>query len=452
MPTQALWKSYVPVGTQTAARKNPMSILPDIKEKVKTLDPEWTPALSMLSYFPSGRPAQNKKVWIAQHYGFDHWDVVTAVTVGAAPNNRFARLTISNKPRLNKSTVFYSPQDVLRLPNDQVVEIVMTENAAYDVNGQSITLPIGLTGNTTTRSAPGTIVVRAVQEEPIRPFTRGDIIWMGRTIWESQPVGGLPRAEDIVYTYNFVEHMEEIFEITEDQQNFYKTRFGFEQANKQLELLKRRIHKNVDYRIMWGQRAVNFDQFNRPTYRMAGIMEQIRTNITYYNPDTTDDFETLVSEFMYQQAFRHNPNGNTKVGLAGPRFLNNFQYAFKSMRRHDTNDAKVTPGLNIDTYNFMGFNLKLVLNPAFRHDTYLQDWLVVIDPVEFELKTNKGFVTKQYASSKPSNPDRGRVDGWAIEWQGTILGNFEETSAVLRTAAAMPPPAAPPAPPEGGEG
>ena len=86
------------------------------------------------------------------------------------------------------------------------------------------------------------------------------------------------------------------------------------------------------------------------------------------------------------------------------------------------------PGLDIQTYTWMGFMLDLVRNEIFRLDTKHADWMVVVDPAQLELRLQKNY------NSFPWDLPTEREEKVVIEWQGTIAHHLEEHHAILRTA------------------
>lgn len=421
-------------GKRTTTNVNPQSVKPDLSAQVRSLSPEAMPMISLLEKIGSGPKPKNKRVGTRKHYAFDHLDTATAVTVGTAGEERFAQLTMAqvSRPQV-RGAMFYQPQDKLTIvETGQVVEVWITPDAAYKVNGSEVTLTAGLTGGTTTRSAAGTICVRVV--EPVNFIDPGgatDTYFLGRTIWESQPVEAVGVMEDELFDFNFVEHKETVVEATNDQIEFIETYGGLGSTDDfsfQQKQTFSNMKKDVNYLSFWGERAVNFDQPSRPTYHMRGLMNAIQTNVTVYNPTATADFENLVSEFMYKQAFRYNNGSNRKMAFCGPNFLHNFNKAFREYRRSDINVSKQMPGLDIQTYTWMGYTLDLVRNEIFRLDTKHADWCVVVDPAQAELRVAKNFETFPY------NLANEREKKIASEWQGTIAWHLEEHHALLRTA------------------
>lgn len=420
-------------GVRTTQTVDPMSqALPELSAQIRTLSPEAMPIISVLEKIGKGPAPKTKKVEVRKHYGFDHLDFISAVTVGTAAETRFANITVdqSSRPQ-TRGSMFYRPQDkIYIMATQQVVEVVMTEDAAYQVNGADISLTTGLTGNTATRSAPGTIVVRVVQPVNFTSFTTSHMLYLDRTIWESQTVGAESVQEETVFDYNFVEHKEAVIEVTEDQMNFVQMRGTMNDFSWQQTQMIERFKKSIAYSATFGDRAVNYDQNNRPTYHMRGLIPSIQTNVTVYDPTTTTDFETLVSEFMYKQAFRYNNGLKRKIAFAGGNFMNNFNKAFKEFRRSDFNQSKQTPGLQIESYHWMGYTIDLVRNELFRLDTPQSDWLCVMDPAQAELRVAKNFETWPYGGRVIGERNKKLV----VEWQGTIAYHLEEHHALLRTA------------------
>lgn len=420
---------------RTTQTVNPQGVLPDVSAQIHSLSPETMPLISILEKIGSGPAPRNKKVQQRRHYEFDHLDLATATLAGVIGDGetRFARLTMeqSSRPQM-RGSMYYQPQDkLLIVETGQVVEVWITPDAAYKINGSEVTLSTTITGNTTTRSLAGTIVVRVVEQVNWIPVTgTTQTYFLGRTIWESQPVEAMPTQEDLIYDYNYVEHFEDVLICTEDQMNFIEMHGKLNDWSFQQKNTVTRMKKNLSYRSFWGERAVNYDQPNRPTFHMRGIMNAIRTNVTVYDPGTTASFENLMGEFIFKQAFKFNNGTKRKLAFAGGQFMHNFNNAFKDQRRSDINVAKQMPGLDIQTYTWMGFTLDLVRNEIFRLDTPHSDWCVVIDPSQAELRVKKNFESWKFGGRAVGE----REDKLAFEWQGTIAYHLEEHHALLRTA------------------
>lgn len=417
-------------GVRTTQTVNPQTIVPDIDERIRTLAPESTPLIWLGEKLGKGGAPKSKKVQVMQYYEFDHVDTVTAVTMGTASEVRFMRLTMAqiSRPTTN-GTMYYYPQDKFWIPETgQTVEVVITPDAAMVVNGSEITLTGGLTGNTTTRTAGSDIVVRVVDQVPAITWTGGDIFFMGRSISESQDIEAQSAQRDVMFDCNYVEHKEAVYICTEDQTKFIQQYGKLNDLTWQQEQMIKEFKKSVEYSAFFGERAVNYDQNNRPTFHMRGLIPTIRTNVTVYNPDYTDDFEQMVSSFMLEQAFRYNTDGvNSKIAFCGARFLHNFNLAFREYRRSDISKNMQTPGLDIHSYHWMGNTLHLVRNDVFRQGTALENWCAVVEPSEAEWRVAKNFESRTFDVAYE------RLHKLMVEWQGTIAWHCEEKHALLRT-------------------
>lgn len=420
-------------GLRTTQTVNPQDVLPDIQEKIHTLAPESMPLITLLEKFGKGPDPKSKKVEVRKYYEFDPLDTVTALTVGITGNTetRFARLSLAQASRpLTNSTMYYQPQDKFYIvETGQTVEVVMTPDAAFQTQaGSDITLSTALTGNTTTRSAAGTVVVRVVEPVDFISFTApGSVIYLGRTIWESQDIQATPAQRDVIYDYNFVEHKEKVIECTEDQMDFIQRRGTIDDFSFQQKEMIKEFKSEINHTSFFSERSVNYDIPNRPTYHMRGAIPAIRTNVQVYNPAVTTDFEQLTSTFMLRQAFRYQGKPR-KMAFAGVGFLNNFNNAFREYRRSDINVAKQTPGLSITTYEWNNRLIDMVHCEVFRMGTDMENWLMVVDPQQAEYRVKRNFVTRPY--SLPTQ----RLNNLMVEWQGTIAFHLEEHMALLRTA------------------
>jgi hypothetical protein len=427
-------------GVRTSTSIDPRLVLEDIDEKIRRLSPEQTPLQTLSEYLGRGPKPKSHRVLVIQEYGFDHYDYATNVVMGerdaTKDERRYARFSVLQASRPGTAAnMYYAPQDKFYIvATGDVVEVVMTPTESIQVGPQAfLSLSSALTGvNSDTGfsnvSAPGTVVVRNIQPRPLKPFTSSDIIFLGRTIWESQDKNPPSHQRDVVFSANFVEHKETGLVMTEDQYKWVQFRIGeFDwtfQQRRELEEFK----KSVEYNAFFSERAFDPNWGGRPKRHMRGLINTIETNVTVYNPFAIFNFEAFVSNWLYTQAFRYNPNGPKKMAFCGPRFLYNFNMAFAQYRRETALDTKRKIGLDIQTYHLPGgFELKLVLNGIFRVGTPLEHWCVVIDPVEAEWR-----IVKDYQSSMINDPRKRDVE-LVIEWQGTIAWHREESHALLRT-------------------
>ena len=419
-------------GMKTSQAVNPRWIVEDISYEIQRLDPEGTPFLNICEKFSKGKAPSNHKIMSVNYDALHHWDVATFNAIGTTDGTRFARITVANKYRPNANTLLFNVQDKIAIPKTgQVLEVVITPTASAAIQSGTLSVADTLTGNTGigNRTTGNSIVVRNTVPQPIIPFTTTDIVWLGRTIAESQRIGATPLYSDVWYDYNFVEHKEAVLHMTEDAMEMIKTRGSVSDwVFEQQELIKR-FKRDVDYTLIWSERSYNADQPGRPTRHMRGLMNWIDTNVTYYNPFATDNFEILLLKFINRQAFRYSPNGRRKVGYCGRLFAENFSLAFKDYRRMTNADAlKGKYGMNVQSYEFNGNVLDLVITDQFDPNTDTAHWLLIADPSVVEMRVKKAFETKYYEL-----PDE-REKKLMVEWQGSIAPHRSEAHALLRTA------------------
>lgn len=418
-------------GTRTSQTQNPDAYKRDIDEKIRSLYADQFPLIQMNELAGVGSPPKSRKVEVMLHEGFDPWDRVTAVTMGALSDveSRYMRLSVAqvSRPQAN-GQMFYQPQDKFYIPSTgQTVMCVMTQNAAQVINGAEWPLTTTLSGGTTTRSLAGTIVVKNIEPAALIAFSAGEIVWIGRTIYESQNYEGISTQEDVYFDMNYVETKDIILRVSSDQMDFYERYGTIKDFDFQQREIIRRFKEAVNKSCWFGERAMDSSQTNRPMHHMRGLLKSIRTNVTMYDPTQTDDFERLVSNWMEEQLFRYNPNGNKKIIYCGSKFASNWQNAFKEYRRSDLSDKKPRPGLNIRTYEWLDWQLMLVIDGTFRTGTRLENWAVGVDPMESQLCVSKNFI--QHNPTMPNERDKSLV--WT--WEGTMRHHREKTSAILRT-------------------
>ena len=431
-------------GVRSSVTPNPKSILEDIDERIRTLRPEATPIQTLSSLIGRGAKPKSHKIQVIQYHSRDNYDFArTAVTGEEAASGkgyeRFIRLTLEQPSRQTTgSTVLYHPQDKLWIAKtNQVVEVVMTPRASIRYDGENeLVVPEVIAGTgasdttTTNRSASNTVVCRVVQPVSAMPLATSDVIYLGRTIHESQRIEAEPHQRDLMYDCNFVEHKEKVLVFTEDQKNLVQMRGIAPDWNFNQQEMMEEFKMEVDYNMLFGQRAVNIDVPGRPKRHLMGLRDAIKTNVSVYNPDSVVNFEDMFSNFMFEQAFRYNPNGYNKIALCGGRFLMNFNDAFKDYRTTTTLDVTKdkTAGMDLQSYVIPGgMKLTLIRNETFRQNSQLENWCFVIDPMEAELR-----VVKDYASRMYSNNDE-RDMKLMVEWQGSIAWHREQSHALLKT-------------------
>lgn len=425
------WQNTTRPGIRTTQTVNPQSVKPQLNEQIRTLRPEAMPVNYLLEKLGAAGKPKSKKFQVRKYYATDMLDQATNVVLGLTGNGetRFARLTLANTSRPGIAGMIYFPQDKIYIAaTGQMVEVVMTPTAAYQISGADMTLTTALTGNTTTRSAAGTIVVRVVEPVPYLTHGTTDIWLAGRTIWESQPIQAQSLQRDLVYDYNYLEHKEWVLNFTEDQIDYVEQYGGVKDFTWQQAEQIRESKEQVDITLWFSERSVNYDQPQRPTYHTRGILNAINTNVSVYDPAAAGlDFETMVSDFMYRQAFRYQ-GASRKWAFAGVEFLNNFNRAFREYRRSDLNVSKQTPGLNIETYTWMGMTIDFIRNERFRMGTPMSHWCCVIDPEQIDIHVAKNFDTRPY--ELPTEREKKNM----YEWSGGIAFHLEEHHALLRTA------------------
>lgn len=420
-------------GIRSSTSIDPKNVLEDIDTQIRTIDPHATPLLTLSSAFSKGKKPRSHKIQVVEYHGRDQIDYCSSVTLGTGNNTRFAKLTL-DMPSMptTKDVQYYYIQDKFYIAaTDQTVEVVMTPGAAASLGGTELSLPTSFTGNTASRTEDGTVIVRNVERHPIQSFTTSDVYFMGRTIRESQDIEAVSRQRDLMYDCNFVEHKEAVLIFTEDQKKIIETKAGGLDWTFQQQQTFKEFKNDVESTLWWGERAVNLDHASRPTRHMRGMHHAIRTNVSAYNPMAVTDYEELFGNFLYDQAFRYNPNGYNKLGYAGGRFLFNFNKAFREYRRTvslDPKDIGSTAGMDLETYMIPG-GMKVALSRVenLRQNTSWEDWCYIIDPSTIELRIVKDFQSRMYA-----NNDERDIKAM-IEWQGTMAHHTEQANALLRT-------------------
>lgn len=416
---------------------NPRNVAEDISNKIYTLYATDLPLLGMTGIAGSGGKPQAHKFNVMKYYAADPYDYASTVVMGtsvSADLKRFAKLTLDQPSRPDlQGEMYYSPQDKFFITKTgQVVEVVMTPSGSKKIgSGSALTLDANFTGGTTTTSAAGTVIVRNIEPYSVVPFTASDVISMGRSIHESQPIEAEPAERDIVFDCNYIEHKEKVITMTEDQRYLVKTLSQTPDWDFQQEQMFREFTEEIEHTLMWSERAEDLSNSRRPIRHTRGLFHSIETNVSFYNPLSTDDFELMFLNFLANQGFRYNPHGKRKIAICGEQFLINFNLAFREFRHTNSIDPKSMgerAGLNFTTYVIPGdYEIKLATSGLLRKNTDVDNWCFIIDPKEMELKLVKDMVSRMY--QLPSERDSKLM----VEWQGGIAWHMEETHALLKT-------------------
>lgn len=436
-------------GTISTTSINPRLIEEDIDYQIRTLSPESTPLLSLAYQFGMGKPPTSHKIEVVQYDEMDHYDYTTSIQLGATlvsgdAYERYALVKLEQPSRPTTQSVdLYQPQEKLYIEAvDQTVEIVMTARASTKLgkdaffNCPDTLAGTGATGAHVSTCAPGYVLVRNIEPFAMRKADRSAVIYLGYHMYESQDIESEPRQRDVYFDCNFVEHQEAVVKVTQDQLDLQQTKNNLVSFNwEQIETMKE-FKKTIDYNALFGKRAVNYDQYNRPKYSMGGLLDVIKTNVTYYNPHSTEDFERLVLTFMTEQGFRYNPNGNTKWAFCGRNFLTNFNLAFRDFRTTNS----IAPagiggaaGMNISSYTIPGgFTINLIYSDFLRQEYDPGDWMFLVDLAEVQWRVKRDFNSKLYIDPTKVNTNK-REFQFMIEWQGSIAWHRQQSHALLRT-------------------
>ena len=421
---------------RTSTSIDPKNVLEDIDTRIRTLDPNATPFLSLTSKISKGKTPTSHKIQVVEYHNRDQMDFCSSLTIGGGNYARFASMVLDqpSRPTMGNIMYYYVQDKFFIAATGQTVEVIFTPTAAIQISGSDFTMTAGnglMAAGITNRSVDGSVIVRNIEPHPIIPFTTSDVVFLGRTIYESQNIEAMSRQRDLIWDCNFVEHKEAVFNMTEDQKKIVVTRAGIPDWNFQQNETFKEFKQDVEMTLWWGEREVDLTEPSRPKRHMRGMHNSIRTNVSVYNPMTTFDYEELVDNFLYDQAFRFNPNGKNKFCFAGGRFLSNFNKAYREYRRTTSLDPKSigkNVGLDIDTYSIPGgFKIAILRNEILRQNTSLENWCYVIDPATLELRIVKDFNSRMY------NLDNERLLKTMIEWQGTMAHHTEQANALLRT-------------------
>lgn len=423
-------------GMRISTSIDPLQVVWDVSNKVRKISPDQVPFQSMDTYFVKGPAPQGEKVTTQLEWEFDPHDQCLSCVVGSTTSPNYKRYALIRPAQSSRQTtassMFYAVKDKIMSPETgQSFVVVMTDTGAYaPPGGSAITLPTDLTGNTTSRTNPGFIVVENIKPEPIIAIPAGgQIFYGGRTAHESADYGGTPRIADIFYDCNFVETQEQTFSVSRDVLDLVKTRGPESVWQRDWDYNVNIAKQGWEFTSLWGQGEVWMDG-NRPTRFTRGLFPSIKTNVFYYNPTTVTDFEFLVQEWMVRSAFRYNPNGtqSPKMVFAGKAWSARFERSFGWMRRTDLSNRKITPaGLAVTEYTFSTYTIRLMDFSPFRIDGRLQNWAVAVDPLEVEIRNKFDWRMKDISLST----QRDRT--MAIEKQGCYVFHREQSHSVMMT-------------------
>lgn len=439
-----MYKNLNRPGIRTTTTIDPRLVEQDIAYSIRTLSPHATPLFSLLDKLSKGRKPISKKIWIAQDHLFDDVDYVSKTLLGSdvdAKYSRFALLTVEQLSRPDlKSVMYYQPQDLIYIEaTDQTVEVWANPSSSIRIGLGSndfftfdASLVGGASGSVISTTPSNTILVRNVEPYPIKPFDTSWIVYQGRTIFESQDIEAVPTQRDIIYDCNFVEHKEKLIQMTEDQKNIIKTKLKVPDWTFNQRRMIEEFKQEIERTLMFGKRSVDATVPDRPKYTMQGILESIKTNVAYYDKNITPgpEFERLIQNFIYEQAYRYNPGGKNKLWLVGSQALVKLNQSFADYRRTTTLDVSGKVGFNITRYDFIDFSAGIVHFPAFDRRTNMSHWILVIDPALIELRVVKDFSNRLIV---PGDNNFIRYYTLMTEWQGTIAVEYEQAHALLRT-------------------
>lgn len=423
------------LGLRTTQTVNPQDLLPDVDEVLRRSDPTLSQLSTLLDKLPSGKKPRTKRIDVRQYRSRDALDQVTAVTLGTSGNSelRYARLTVAQRSNLatTPTNMIYQPGDRLFLIDiNQAVEVVATPTQT--LSGFNATLSAALVGNGTQNPNPGNIIVRNIQPVAINQnYTGGWMQFGGYAIYEGQPVSNQAVQRDVVYDYNFVEHVEKVMKCTEDETEFIIQRGNAKDMQFQREETLIEIKEDVEKAYMFGKRAFDQTVAAQPKHHMGGILDFIKTNQMVYNPAAANlNYEQLIRTWMTNQVFRWCPNGMRKLVLVGERLSDAFLATFDSYRRKDISGGKKTTvsGVDFTTYEFGGRTIDLVTYRHFRVETPSAWWAVALDLPNLETRIHTNYRIKD--ATLPNE----RVLTYAVDWIGSLAVHLEETHSWLRTA------------------
>jgi len=419
-------------GMRTTETVNPDNVIPDIDDILYRSDPTKSQLSNILDQIPGGKEPKTKKVQVRLYNTFDPLDEITAITLGTSGNGetQYARISMAQRSvRATTDDMFYQPGDTLALDNGQQVMVVVTPTKFLASALPGGDLSTALTGNTATATAPGDIVVRNVDNAPIRT---GNIQWvqyMGHPLYEGEPVQQSAIQRDVYFDANYVEHLERVMECTEDETKYIQM-YGVKQDMQfQKEETLQEIKQDVELKYMFGTRNILQDIKNQPKHLMGGLLYFIRSNVMVYNPAAVVDWEKLIQDWMVQHVFRITPNGMEKTVFCGEIAHVNFMRAFRDYRRIElTNSKKMqASGLDVTTYKLGSRTINLVDYRHFRLGTKWENWMLALDLPELEKRVKTNFTIRE--ATLPTE----RVIRYAVDWEGTLACHREQSHAILRT-------------------
>jgi len=416
--------------TTTSMTIDPRKLEPDISSRIDKLEPFITPLLGLRKLTGVGGKPKQHKYYTRQYNLYSGFDYVSAASFGTGNNTAFARLTMDQPEMVTTNALmFYQPQDKLYLiKSGDVVMVVMTPNATIKRNGSDFTCDAALTGNTTTRTAAGTVLVQNIRPYALTSFVNSDAICMGRTIYESQKIEKEGYRWDMIWDCNFVEHKEETLQMDNDMYDWVVTKGTIGEWQEQWDMSLKKFKYDIDSTLWYSDRSLQMNESRTPMRHTMGFFNAVKTNYCLYNPDLVADWESFLGDFIFENGFAYRGSSESKMFIMAPRLAYEFNMAFKEYRRA-TLDLKGKVGFNIDEYSILGNrNVRIITNEGFRKSTQMEYWGVIIDPATMEYKIARDMETKYYQS----NDDREKK--YVVEWQGGIAWHTEQVNACLVTA------------------
>jgi hypothetical protein len=428
--------SRIGTGLRSTTSIDPRALAEDITNRVHILKPQATPLDSIFRSIGRGKTPVNHKITTMQYHEFDPIDYCSQTVMDAnlpVGWERFARLKLDQPSRpLTNDQMWYAGGDKLHIQaTGQTVQVFMTSSSAIELNDTTLwTDPTAgtVSGSTATATLQGWVLVRNIEEAPLIPFATSTIVYLGNQLRESQRITTPSRQRDILYDFNLVEHKDATVSFTEDQAKWVKTKLTTPDLNFQQTENLSEFKLAIEYNKLFSERATDFRDTSRPSRSMRGLVKHIESNVAIYNPQAVFNFETMMQNFILNQAFRYNPNGAKKFAICGGGFLAQFNQTFASLRRIEKLPMG-NIGLDLDTYDFTGFSLSFMRSDIFAQDTPYWWWCLVIDPLEAEERIVKDYATRPLFQN---NDERDMK--FMVEWQGSIAWNIEQAHALLRTA------------------
>jgi hypothetical protein len=306
------YKNRISSGIQTSITGDPRMQAIDLSDRIYKQSYSNFPFLTIYNKARRGAKPKGFKCEFMTEYETPVTDVFKDPVWGSATGAnyaRFARFTPEQAWRDGniKSNCIYYPGDMFSIQqSDQTVMVICTPDAnRKHENGSDYLVPAAVSGVSTTKSLPGTIVVMNVSTEPLRHFTVSDVNMHGKGFSETESYNGMTRTNQVVYDCNYVQGLDAFFECSKDEWDWIQKTNSFAKVETQMASTIDDFKKKVENALMFSNRSWTVTDDGSALRTMNGVIPSIKTNISFWNPAsiTNRGFEKLLNELFSNKYF-----------------------------------------------------------------------------------------------------------------------------------------------------